>query len=50
VGEQRRADDRIIYPLHPGREASLPNERRWPDAPRPPLGPHDGLPDAQRKR
>ncbi|HEX2573316.1 MAG TPA: cupin domain-containing protein [Polyangia bacterium] len=50
VGEQRRADDRITYPLHPAREASLPNERRWTDAPRHPLGPHDGLPEAQRKR
>lgn len=50
VGEQRRADDRVAYPLHPAREASLPNERRWTDAPRHPLGPHDGLPDAQRKR
>jgi uncharacterized cupin superfamily protein len=51
VGERKSPGDKIVYPLHPERQKSLPDERRWDDPPRAgELGPHDGLPDAQRKR
>lgn len=43
AGEARKDDDRIAYPLHPHREAAI-GARAWTDAPRAPLGPHDGTP------
>ena len=47
-GEAPKSDSRIVYPLHPGRRADMPWSGWWDDAPARPLGPHDGLPDAQR--
>ncbi len=41
-GERPKEGNRIHYPLHPGQR-----EKRkdwWRDAPRRPLGPHDGKP------
>ncbi len=40
VGE-RRPEDRVIYPINPERN-DRPNA--WQDAPKHPLGPHDGRP------
>lgn len=48
-GEAGKSDSRIFYPLHPGRRADMPWSRWWSDVPAQPLGPHDGLPDAQRR-
>ena len=48
-GEAAKADSRIFYPLHPGRRDDMPWSRWWDDVPARPLGPHDGLPDPQRK-
>lgn len=48
-GEAAKADSRIYYPLHPSRQNDMPWSRWWADVPKRPLGPHDGLPDAQRK-
>ncbi|MSP59315.1 MAG: cupin domain-containing protein [Myxococcales bacterium] len=52
IGEHDRRGDRTLYPLHPARQASLADARRWDDPPRRELGPHDGLPsaDAQRRK
>jgi uncharacterized cupin superfamily protein len=47
VGE-RRDDDKVYYPKHPGRKAQI-GDRWWSDRPEQPLGPHDGMPDALRK-
>jgi uncharacterized cupin superfamily protein len=49
VGENRPTEDKLIYPLHPAHQTSLPAAERWNDAPKQELGPHDGLPDAKRK-
>ncbi len=49
VGERRPQEDKVVYPLHEARQSSLPDARRWDDAPKQELGPHDGLPDAARK-
>lgn len=48
VGETTRADNQIHYPLHPARNAEI-GVRYWSDAPRRPLGNHDGLPDRLRE-
>jgi len=47
-GEAPKAHSRILYSLHPSRRADMPASEWWDDAPARPLGPHDGLPDAQR--
>lgn len=47
VGEANKPENRIHYPLNPIYETT--REDRWIDPPMQPLGPHDGLPDAQRK-
>ena len=47
-GERAKADSRIYYPLHPGRQKDMPWSHWWHDVPARPLGPHDGLPDKQR--
>ena len=47
VGEASRQRSRIDYPLHPRRNAEI-GTRHWADAPKPALGPHDGLPDKAR--
>jgi len=49
VGE-RRADNRVFYPLHPQGYAGMQKERQWAPTPAHVLGPHDGLPDALRAR
>ncbi|QJE72282.1 cupin domain-containing protein [Aerophototrophica crusticola] len=41
VGEHKRADNKVYYPLHPRRAAEI-GERHWKDWPARPLGPHDG--------
>ena len=48
-GETSKPASRIFYPLHPGRRSTIPPGAWWTDVPAQPLGPHDGLPDAQRK-
>ncbi|WP_211443658.1 cupin domain-containing protein [Collimonas humicola] len=48
VGECFRADNQVIYPLHPARNAAI-GSQYWSDAPQDPLGPHDGLPDKLRQ-
>ena len=47
-GEAPKAHNRIVYPLNPSRRADIPAGEWWDEAPRQPLGPHDGLPDALR--
>ena len=42
VGEANTAGNRIRYPLNEAYEATRPD--RWLDAPRRPLGPHNGMP------
>ena len=48
VGEASRQRSRIHYPLHPKRNAEI-GTRHWTDRPKRKLGPHDGLPDRQRR-
>lgn len=52
VGDTNRADNRIVYPMHPERRAM--RDDWWDDAPPRAMGPHDGMPDkvreAKRKR
>jgi uncharacterized cupin superfamily protein len=47
-GEPGKPHNRIVYPVNPSRRADLKASEWWDDAPRQPLGPHDGLPDALR--
>lgn len=49
VGEASRDRARIHYPLHPHRNAEI-GARHWKIEPPRPLGPHDGLPDRQRRK
>jgi hypothetical protein len=49
-GEASRRDSRIYYPLHPQRRNDMPWSRWWEDVPKHRLGPHDGIPDAVRRR
>lgn len=49
VGEATRKDNKVVYPLHPGRTAEI-GELAWTDAPERDRGDHDGLPDALRER
>jgi uncharacterized cupin superfamily protein len=49
-GEASRPDNRIFYPLHPRRRNDLPSSEWWEEVPRHPMGPHDGMPDALRRR
>jgi uncharacterized cupin superfamily protein len=46
VGDRPRPENRINYPLNPAEMAA--RDDAWHDAPRPDLGPHDGLTDARR--
>jgi uncharacterized cupin superfamily protein len=48
-GEATKRDNRIYYPLHPGRKADMPWSSWWEDVPLRAQGPHDGLPDRQRR-
>lgn len=47
VGEANKDENRIHYPLNPEYEAT--RQDRWDNPPRQPLGPHNGLPDGQKK-
>ena len=49
VGEPSRIRSRVHYPLHPKRNEEI-GERHWKINPPRPVGPHDGLPDASRKK
>ena len=49
-GEAGKRDSKIFYPLHPDRERNVPWSAWWHDIPKRPLGPHDGLPAAQRRQ
>jgi uncharacterized cupin superfamily protein len=46
-GEADKAENRIYYPLHPGRREDIPWSRWWTDIPARPQGPHDGNPRAR---
>jgi uncharacterized cupin superfamily protein len=47
-GEAPKEGSRIYYPLNPSRRADMAPSHWWHDVPQRVLGPHDGLPDAQR--
>lgn len=49
MGEASKKRGKVLYPLNPKRAAEM-GERNWSDAPKRRLGPHDGLPDARRKK
>jgi uncharacterized cupin superfamily protein len=49
-GEADKPDNRICYPLHPGRRRDLRWSAWWEDIPLRPQGPHDGKPRAKRTR
>lgn len=49
-GEAAKADNRIFYPLNPGRRGDLPAREWWDDIPIGPQGSHDGKPDALRAK
>lgn len=49
VGERRKPGNKRFYPVNPGLREFI-TEQWWDDAPRRPLGPHDGRPDAKRPR
>jgi uncharacterized cupin superfamily protein len=49
-GESAKRDNRIYYPLHPQRRNDLPSSEWWEDVPKHRMGPHDGMPDALRRR
>lgn len=49
-GQASRPDNRIYYPLHPHRRGDLPPSEWWEDVPKKELGPHDGMPDALRRK
>ena len=42
VGGERKADNRIYYPLNPERKPQVPPGEWWDDIPLGPQGPHDG--------
>jgi uncharacterized cupin superfamily protein len=48
IGETRRDDNRVFYPLNPERRAQV--GEKWWDLLERELGPHDGLPDALRSK
>lgn len=49
VGEANKSENLCIYPLHPERNKEIQkNNFLWENAPVRELGPHDGLPNAQR--
>jgi uncharacterized cupin superfamily protein len=48
VGDTKRADNEVLYPLNPDRKDH--REDLWTDAPARALAGHDGLPDAVRLR
>ncbi|GGP24990.1 cupin domain-containing protein [Silvimonas amylolytica] len=48
VGEHKRPDNQVHYPLHPARNASIGDDH-WAEAPTRLKGDHDGLPDQLRE-
>ncbi len=48
VGEHKRADNKVHYPLHPKANADV-GQYHWADAPTTLKGDHDGLPDRLRE-
>jgi uncharacterized cupin superfamily protein len=46
VGEAAKPDNLVLYPVNP--EMKALRSDWWGDAPRHALGPHDGVPDAQK--
>jgi uncharacterized cupin superfamily protein len=48
-GERTLPDNRIFYPLHPGRRNDMAWSHWWDDIPVREQGPHDGLPDLLRR-
>jgi uncharacterized cupin superfamily protein len=46
-GEADKAENRIYYPLNPGRRNDMPWRRWWDDVPPRPQGSHDGKPRAR---
>jgi uncharacterized cupin superfamily protein len=48
-GEAPKKGSRIFYPLNPSRRSDMQASDWWDDVPTRELGPHDGLPDAQRR-
>ena len=48
VGDRKRDDNRLHYPMHPAHNAKI-GELHWNDVPQRPRGPHDGLPDRLRE-
>lgn len=44
-GEASKRDSKIVYPLNPERREQLSWSHWWENAPRRPLGPHNGLPE-----
>jgi uncharacterized cupin superfamily protein/RimJ/RimL family protein N-acetyltransferase len=47
-GEANKTTNKIIYPLHPERNQLMKSKDCfWEDAPKLPMGPHDGVPDKQ---
>ena len=46
VGDKSRPDNQIVYPRNPEQKSG--REDWWEDAPKRPLGPHDGLSDKRR--
>jgi uncharacterized cupin superfamily protein len=48
-GEAAKPSNRIVYPLNPSRRKDLKAAEWWHDAPSRELGPHNGLPDHQRR-
>jgi uncharacterized cupin superfamily protein len=49
-GERTRTDNRIFYPLHPGRRDDMPWSNWWEDIPLREQGPHDGVPNPQHEK
>ncbi|MFT3841555.1 MAG: cupin domain-containing protein [Myxococcaceae bacterium] len=49
-GEANIGENRIVYPFHPQRRGDMPWSHWWDDAPKRAMGPHDGMPDALRKK
>jgi len=49
IGEHRRPDNKLWYPLNPERQAQLAPEGAWVPV-KTELGVHDGLPDARREK
>ncbi len=47
VGETSKPENKVIYPLHPKRNEEI-KDVLWKDAPKHPLGPHDGKPMPRR--